>query len=205
MTCLEGEGKMLAHDWEVRDCREEGIDVMPGRNFLEITNKDRKVTGVRTVNVDFRGFVDGKLDLDVIPGTETVIPCDVVIYAISQRPDLALLTDKVETARGKVVVDKNSLATNVPGIFAGGDAVTGTTWVVEAVDAGHKAARAIEMYLKDETAGTWPPAVQVLERLPEAKMDEDQKRNERNLSTSRFSPDRNAAERRAISKEVKRR
>ena len=62
MTCLEGEGKMLAHDWEVRDCRDEGIDVMPGRNFLEITNKDGKVTGVRTVNVNFRGFVDGKID-----------------------------------------------------------------------------------------------------------------------------------------------
>ena len=198
MTCLEGEGKMLAHDWEVRDCRDEGIEVMPGRNFLEITNKDGKVTGVRTVNVNFRGFVEGKLDLDVIPGTETVIPCDIVIYAISQRPDLALLKDKVETARGRVAVDKNTLATNVPGIFAGGDAVTGTTWVVEAIDAGHKAARAIEAYLKDETASAWPPAVQVVERLPEAKIDEEQKAEliEGYSQASRFEPSkRNAAER----------
>jgi NADPH-dependent glutamate synthase beta subunit-like oxidoreductase/NAD-dependent dihydropyrimidine dehydrogenase PreA subunit len=175
MTCLEGEGKMLAHDWEVRDCRDEGIDVMPGRNFLEITNKDGKVTGVKTVNVNFRGFVDGKLDLDVVPNTETVIPCDIVIYAISQRPDLTLLKDKVGTARSRVVVDKNTLATNVPGIFAGGDAVTGTTWVVDAIDAGHKAAKAIAAYLKDEAATAWPPVVTVLGRLPEAKIAPEQK------------------------------
>ena len=181
---------MLAHDWEVRDCRDEGIDVMPGRNFLEITNKDGKVTGVRTVNVNFRGFVDGKIDLDVIPGTETVVPCDIVIYAISQRPDLALLKDRFETARGRVAVDKNTLATNVPGIFAGGDAVTGTTWVVEAIDAGHKAAKAIAAYLKDETAKAWPPAVPVIERLPEATIAPEQKEQLIEISSqaSRYEP-----------------
>jgi len=88
MTCLEGEGKMLAHDWEVRDCRDEGIDVMPGRNFLEITNKDGKVNRSADGKREFPGFVDGKIDMDVIAGTETVVPCDIVIYAISQRPDM---------------------------------------------------------------------------------------------------------------------
>ena len=168
---------------------------MPGRNFLEITNKNGKVTGVRTVNVNFRGFVDGKIDMDVIQGTETVVPCDIVIYAISQRPDLALLKDKVETARGRVAVDKNTLATNVPGIFAGGDAVTGTTLVVDAIDAGHKAARAIEAYLKDETAKAWPPAVTVLERLPEATIDPEQKEQlmEESSQASRFEPPKRAA------------
>ncbi len=190
MTCLEGEGKMLAHDWEVRDCRDEGIDVMPGRNFLEITNKDGKVTGVRTVNVNFRGFVDGKIDMDVIPGTETVVPCDIVIYAISQRPDNTLLKDKFETARNRITVDKNTLATSVPGVFAGGDTVTGTTWVVDAIDAGHRAARAIEAFLKEEATKAWPPVVPVLERLPEAAIDPEEK--ERLLEiyspVSRFEP-----------------
>jgi heterodisulfide reductase subunit A-like polyferredoxin len=205
MTCLEGEGKMLAHDWEVRDCRDEGIDVRPGRNFLEITNKDGKVTGVRTVNVNFRGFIDGKIDLDIIPNTETVVPCDIVIYAISQRPDLSFLKDKVETARGRVAVDKNTLATNVPGIFAGGDAVTGTTWVVEAIDAGHKAAKAIEAYLKDESTKAWPPAVTVLERVPEATIAPEEKEQLIEVSTqaSRFEPGkRNAGERKHDFNEV---
>jgi len=205
MTCLEGEGKMLAHDWEVRDCRDEGIEVMPGRNFLAITNENGKVTGVRTVNVNFRGFVDGKIDLDVIPGTETVVPCDIVVYAISQRPDLALLKDKVETARGRVVVDKNTLATNAPGIFAGGDAVTGTTWVVETIDAGHKAAKAIAAYLNDETAKAWPPVIPVLERLPEATIAPEQKEQLIEISSqaSRFEPPkREASERKHDFSEV---
>jgi heterodisulfide reductase subunit A-like polyferredoxin len=205
MTCLEGEGKMLAHDWEVRDARDEGIEVMPGRNFKEITNKNGRVTGVRTVNVNFRGFVEGKLDLDEIPGTESVVPCDIVIYAISQRPDLNFLQNKVETLRGRVAVDKNTLATSVPGIFAGGDVVTGTTFVVDAIDAGHKAARAIEAYLKDETAKTWPPAVQVIERLPEAELDADLKSllMEESSQASRFEPaKRTASERKRDFNEV---
>jgi heterodisulfide reductase subunit A-like polyferredoxin len=195
MTCLEAEGKMLAHDWEIRDARDEGIDVMPGRNFLEITNQNGKVTGVRTVNVNFRGFVDGKIDMDVLPGTETVVPCDIVIYAISQRPDLALLKDKVTTARGRVAVDKNTLATNVPGIFAGGDAVTGTTFVVDAIDAGHKAASAIHTYLQDETANAWPPAVKILERLPEATITKEEKEAliEETSQASRMEPPKRAA------------
>ena len=43
--------------------------------------------------------------------------------------------------------DKETLATNLPGIFAGGDAVTGTTFIVDAIAAGHKAATSIERYL----------------------------------------------------------
>jgi heterodisulfide reductase subunit A-like polyferredoxin len=205
MTCLEAEGKMLAHDWEVRDARDEGIEVMPGRNFLEITNQNGKVTGVKTVNVNFRGFVDGKIDMDVLPNTETIVPCDIVIYAISQRPDLALLKDKVKTERGRVAVDKVSMATNVPGIFAGGDAVTGTTFVVDAIDAGHRAAKGIIAYLKESESKAWPPVVPVIDRLPEAKIEEDLKEQmlEHASEARRFEPPkRNAAERKRDFEEV---
>jgi len=115
------------------------------------------------------------------------------------------LKDKVETARGRVTADKNTLATNVPGIFAGGDAVTGTTWVVEAVDAGHKAARAIEEYLKDETAKAWPPVVTVIEKFPEAAIgpEEKEKLMEASSQASRFEPGkRDAAERKRDFSEV---
>ena len=119
MTCLESREKMPAHDWEVRDASEEGIEVMPGRTFKEVTNENGHVTGVRTVNVNFRGFIEGRPDFDEIPNTETVIPCDVVIFAIGQKPDLC----RVEAARSRrvrnrtVAVDKDTLATNVPGIL----------------------------------------------------------------------------------------
>ena len=177
MSCLESREKMPAHDWEVRDAKDEGIDVYPSRTFKEVTNKDGHITGVRTVDVNFRGFIEGRPDFDEIPGTETVIPCDVVIFAIGQRPDLTLLSNKVDTVRGRTVaVDKDTLATNVPGIFAGGDVVTGTTFVVDAISAGHKAARSIEAYLKQEEkeARVWPPVLESIEKLPEAKLDKAQ-------------------------------
>jgi NADPH-dependent glutamate synthase beta subunit-like oxidoreductase len=87
MTCLESREKMPAHDWEVRDASEEGIEVMPGRTFKEVTRENGHVTGVRTVNVNFRGFIEGRPDFDEIPDTESMIPCDVVIFAIGQKPD----------------------------------------------------------------------------------------------------------------------
>lgn len=206
MSCLESEDKMPAHDWEVRDARDEGIEVLAGRTFKEVTNKNGAVSGVRTVKVNFRGFVEGRPDFDEIPGSETVVPCDIVIFAVGQKPDLAVLNNKVETLRGRTVaVDKTTLATNVPGIFSGGDAVTGTTFVVDAIDAGHKAARAIEAYLKEENAKAWPPKVEVIERLPEAKIEEDLKAEllEQSSEAVRFEPaKRDAAERRRDFEEV---
>jgi heterodisulfide reductase subunit A-like polyferredoxin len=206
MSCLESESKMPAHDWEVRDARDEGIEVFAGRTFKEITNKNGHVAGVRTVNVDFRGFIEGRPDFDEIAGSETVVPCDIIIFAVGQKPDLAVLNNKVETVRGRTVaVDKTTLTTNVPGIFAGGDAVTGTTFVVDAIDAGHKAARAIEAYLKDESVKAWPPAVQVIDKLPEATIADDLKAElmESASESTRFEPSkRNAAERKRDFEEV---
>jgi len=206
MSCLESEDKMPAHDWEVRDARDEGIEVFAGRTFKEVTNEDGKLSGVRTVNVNFRGFVDGRPDFDEISGSETVIPCDIVIFAIGQKPEIDLLKDKVETVHGRTIaVDPTTLATNVPGIFAGGDAVTGTTFVVDAIDFGHKAAHAIEAYLKDETAKAWPPAVEVLERIPEATIEPEEKEQliEITSQAPRFEPvKRDPEERKLDFKEV---
>ncbi|MCJ7583871.1 MAG: FAD-dependent oxidoreductase, partial [Anaerolineales bacterium] len=151
MSCLESRTTMPAHDWEVRDAEDEGIEVFPSRIFKEVTNAEGVVTGVRTVQVNFRGFIEGRPDFDEIPGTEEVLAADVVIFAIGQRPEIACLQAAMETVRGRFPkVDEETLATNVPGIFAGGDVVTGTAFVVDAIAAGHKAARAIDQYLSNQ-------------------------------------------------------
>ncbi|HEX9617701.1 MAG TPA: FAD-dependent oxidoreductase, partial [Anaerolineales bacterium] len=146
-TCLEGRDQMPAHAWEVRDAEEEGIQVYPSRTFKEVTNENGTVTGVRTVNVDFRGFIEGRPDFDEYPESETVIPVDVVIFAIGQRPQSDCLKQASRNPGGRVVVDPLTLATDVPGIFAGGDAVTGTTFIVDAIAAGHRAANSITDYI----------------------------------------------------------
>jgi heterodisulfide reductase subunit A-like polyferredoxin len=176
MACLESRETMPAHDWEIRDAAEEGVEVYPSRTFKEITDQDGQVTGVRCVTVDFRGFVEGRPDFDEIPGTEEIIPADVVIFAIGQRPELAPLKNIDTTQRGRFPeVHPETLATNLPGVFAGGDVVTGTSFIVDAIAAGHKAAKSIHRYLLAESSfqpETRPPVVElehheVLHRLAE--------------------------------------
>ncbi len=149
MACLEGRQEMPAHDWEVRDAAQEGIILFPARTFKEITHGDGHVAGVRCVGVDFRGFLDGRPDFDEIPGSEELIPADIVIFAIGQRPEIGCLQGQVETVRGRFPrVDPETLATSLPGVFAGGDAVTGTAFIVDAIAAGHKAALSIDQCLR---------------------------------------------------------
>ncbi|MBI5943287.1 MAG: FAD-dependent oxidoreductase [Chloroflexi bacterium] len=156
MTCLEGRGQMPAHEWELRDAEEEDIEIFPSRTFKEVTNDNGKLTGVRTVTVDFHGFVDGRPDFEEFPETEEVIPADVVIFAIGQRVESNCLK-QVNHPRGRVEVDKETLATNIAGIFAGGDAVTGTAFIVDAIAAGHRAAKSINIYLTESQLPTLAP------------------------------------------------
>jgi heterodisulfide reductase subunit A-like polyferredoxin len=148
MTCLEDRHQMPAHTWEIEEAVEESIDLFPARTFKEVTQDGGRVTGVRTVQVIFRGFVDGRPDFDEIPGTEEVLAADVVIFAIGQRPESDLLRKTTVQRGGRVRVDPDTLATDVPGIFAGGDAVTGTSFIVTAIAAGHQAADSIAAYLR---------------------------------------------------------
>jgi heterodisulfide reductase subunit A-like polyferredoxin len=147
MTCLEGRQQMPAHDWEVREAEEEGIRIFPSRTFKEITKVGEQVSGVRTVNVKFRGFVDGRPDFDEIPETEEIIPADLVIFAIGQQPESDCLKQVTKIRGGRVAADHETHKTDIPGMFVGGDAVTGTTFIVDAIAAGHRAARSIQQYL----------------------------------------------------------
>jgi heterodisulfide reductase subunit A-like polyferredoxin len=150
MACLESRETMPAHDWEVFDAEEEGIEVLTSRTFKEVTSTDAHVTGLRCTEIDFHGFVEGRPDFDEIPDTEHVIDANVVIFATGQRADVSCLPEEVTVRQRQAAVDPQTLATEVPGLFAGGDVVTGTSFVVDAIAAGHKAARSIDAYLRGE-------------------------------------------------------
>jgi len=159
MACLESREKMPAHAWEIDDAEEEGIEIFSARTFKEVTSSDGHVAGVRCAEINFRGFVEGaggytRPDFDEIPDTEQVIEADVVIFAIGQRPDASCLPDEVKVRRQFAAVDPVTLATSLPGLFAGGDVVTGTAFVVNAIAAGHKAARSIDAYVRGEPLPT---------------------------------------------------
>lgn len=155
MACLESRETMPATKEDLEQVEQEGIGIYPSRSFKQIVVTDGKITGVECVNVKFFQFdKDGRLTLETEPNTEHIIECDTVIFAIGQGPDLTPIQNVPgikQTARRTVAVDPETLATGRPGLFAGGDAVTGVGFIIDAIAAGHKAARSIQNYLtKDE-------------------------------------------------------
>ncbi|MFH1860334.1 MAG: FAD-dependent oxidoreductase, partial [bacterium] len=82
-----------------------------------------------------------------IKGSEFVINIDIIIPAIGQASDLSWLNIN-STKWGTIEVDPETLATNLDGVFAGGDAVSGPAFVVDAIKAGHVAAESIDRYLR---------------------------------------------------------
>jgi NADPH-dependent glutamate synthase beta subunit-like oxidoreductase/Pyruvate/2-oxoacid:ferredoxin oxidoreductase delta subunit len=175
IACLESRDKMPAFDWEIRDAEEEGVEIFPGRNFKEVTGSGyvdgEWVTGVRCTRVNFRGFVDGRLDMDEIPNTEEIIPADVIVFAVGQWPDLTGAPEGLERFRGRwLVADQETQLTNLPSVSAGGDVVTGTRFIVDAIAAGHKAAHALDTYLRTGVPAAWQatnPSQKIVELTPD--------------------------------------
>ena len=98
-----------------------------------------------------------------IEGSEFVVPADTVIPAVSQAADLTFLPVEAnfEVNRGRIKVDPATYATNVRGVFACGDFVTGPTTLIEAAGHGKKAAYAIDRYLAGRTDVTVTPNVKI--------------------------------------------
>lgn len=153
MACLESREAMPAYPWEIEAAEAEGVIIHPSRAFQEIVHTKGRITGVQCLDVTFIEFdKDGRLTLETHPGSEHLLPCDTVIFAIGQEPDLGFLSDgELQiTSRWTITVDPETLATGKPGVFAGGDGVKGTAFVVDAIAAGHRAARSIDRYLRGE-------------------------------------------------------
>ncbi|MEK7278773.1 MAG: FAD-dependent oxidoreductase, partial [Chloroflexota bacterium] len=155
MACLESRDTMPAHADEIAEAEEEGIVIYPARSFTRIINADGRISGVEAVNVSFMRFeLDGSLTLETVPDSEHVLACDTVIFAIGQRAGLAFIPEDAGvgiTRQRTVAVNPNTFSTSRPGVFAAGDATTGTSFVIEAVAAGHKAAANIQKYLRGES------------------------------------------------------
>lgn len=152
---------------ELRHAKEEGIMFRFLHSPIEIyTDDNGDVQGMKT-EVMCLGEPDDKgRRRPVGTGVYEDIECDTVIYALGTNanpiiaqstPDLAL------TKWGYIVADADTQATNIEGVFAGGDIVTGGATVILAMGAGRRAARSIGAYLSSGTRDhrTWPVTVEM--------------------------------------------
>jgi len=147
------EKELPARVEEVHHAKEEGIQFAMLTNPVEVIGDENGwVKAVRCIRMEL-GEPDesGRRSPVEIPGSEFEIETDTVIMSLGTSPNplIARTTAGLETTRrGCLVADENG-ATTRPGVFAGGDAVTGAATVILAMGAGRKAAAAIHEYIQN--------------------------------------------------------
>jgi NADPH-dependent glutamate synthase beta subunit-like oxidoreductase/CO/xanthine dehydrogenase FAD-binding subunit len=153
-ACLESRKEMPAFEAEIETAVAEGVQLMPSWGPYRIITKNGKVTGMELVQCTSVYDDKGKFSPTYDNSVKKTVNADQVILAIGQRADLSFISPKLSlnTNRGLIVVDRETQATNVPGVFAGGDLTTGSASVIEAIAAGRRAAGSINQYLQGARA-----------------------------------------------------
>jgi glutamate synthase (NADPH/NADH) small chain len=129
--------EMPAFGFEYDHAKQEGVDFCWSTKPIRIVGKNGRVAGIDCVRV--------KPNLETIPGSEFTITCDMVVPAIGQSRAVGLVSaiPDIVTAKGLIVVDRETGRTGDPRFYAGGDIVNGGREVVDAVADGKRAALAI--------------------------------------------------------------
>lgn len=144
--------EMPASKEEIEEAEHEGIQINYLTAPLRVLGEGGKVTGLECIRTELgEPDVTGRRRPIPVHGSEFVIRADVIIPAIGQEPDHSFLDKQSGIRVSKwnfIEVDPNTLQTNMPGVFAGGDAVTGPASVIEAIAAGQKAAVVMDNYLR---------------------------------------------------------
>jgi len=147
--------EMPADPREVNDAEREGIKLM----FLAAPKSfqagaDGRVAGLECLKMKLgKPDSSGRPAPEPIPGSEFILPCDAVVATIGQFPDVGSLGERLglETTKwGTLKADPLTLETGLPGVFAGGDCVTGPDVVINAELAGKKAATSIDRWLNHQ-------------------------------------------------------
>jgi len=136
---------------EFEQAKQEGIIFHPQRGPTRIFGEKGRVKGVEFIGVKRTYDEAGRFDPQYDPSFREVLETDSVILAIGQRADLSFLKpeDGIDlTPQGTIKVDRESLATSAPGIFAGGDVAFGPRNIIDAIANGKRAALSIDSYLR---------------------------------------------------------
>ena len=152
--------QMPALEHEVREAEDEGVVFRYLTQPLEFLIDEDALSGIRCVEMELGEPDDsGRRRPVPIEGSEFVLEARAAILAVGQVIETACLEgEAIDRARnGAIVVDEVTGQTSSPKIFAGGDVVSGPSIAVEAIGAGHRAADAIDRFLRGEPID--PPSV----------------------------------------------
>ena len=146
-----GEPEMSAYDFEYDHAKDDGAHFLFHSAPVEILATDGHVSGLKLVRTRLVGD-----KIEVLPGTEFVEPCDMILKAVGQEKQVKLIKSLFPSltvdARGVIQHDPLTGQTNVPHLFTGGDCGNGGREVVNAVGEGKKAAHGIHAFLTKQKA-----------------------------------------------------
>lgn len=150
-----GEEELPARIEEVHHAKEEGIIFRLLNNPVSIKGDDKgNVAGIECVKMELGEPDDsGRRRPVEVKGSEYLLEMDTVIVAIGQTPNPLIrdTTQKLKTASwGGIIVNEETMETSIPGVYAGGDIVTGAATVILAMGAGKTAASAMDKYLREK-------------------------------------------------------
>jgi NADPH-dependent glutamate synthase beta subunit-like oxidoreductase/coenzyme F420-reducing hydrogenase delta subunit len=151
IACLESRKEMPTTDYEIEETLQEKAILHPSVGPKRILGKDGRVTGLETLMVKTVFDSQGRFNPSFFEGSESVLDADTIILAIGQASDLSFLEghEKIQVTRGgTIVADSNTLSTDMPGVFAGGDIVLGRGTLTMGLGHGKKAALSIHNYLR---------------------------------------------------------
>ncbi len=169
--------EMPANEEEIEAALREGVQATYLSAPVEaLGNAQGELVALRCLRMEL-GAPDASGRRRPVPvdGSEHDIPCELVLAAIGQKVDLEGLEDAhaVGVSRwNTVVVDEASMATGMPGVFAGGDVVLGPSVLIDALGHGRRAAAAIHTYLTGEVRSVDPGFVSRKETAGELSVSE---------------------------------
>ncbi len=148
--------QMPGRDEEIHHAEEEGIKFKLLNNPVRIIGDGRHhVVAMECIRMELGEPDDsGRRRPVPVKGSEFTMDIDTVIVAIGNKPNPLIpqtMPELETTAWGTIVVDENTMQTSVPGVYAGGDIVSGAATVILAMGQGRIAARAIHQYLTGQT------------------------------------------------------
>jgi ferredoxin len=141
---------------EFEEAEKEGVIFHPQRGAKSFTGENGRVKAAEFIGVKRTYDEYGRFNPEYDHELNEVLEADSVILAIGQQADLSFLKpeDGVElTPQGTIKVDRETLSTTAPGLFAGGDVAFGPRNLIEAVANGKRAALSIDDFLRDADTG----------------------------------------------------
>lgn len=144
--------EMPANEMEIVAAEEEGIKMEFLAAPVRVNVEDDRMKSVRCIRMELgEPDASGRRRPVVVEGSDYDLECDWVISAIGQEPDLDGVAgdEKIAVTKWKTIEAKSgTFDTDRPGVFSGGDVVTGPADAIDAIAAGRMAARAIDKYLQ---------------------------------------------------------